>query len=118
MAKGRSAKEYGGIIIETANVTGWGALLPHLHATKADMVCVQEHMVLGHDMVKRRETLYRNGWRSIWAPALATEAGGISAGVAIVARKQLGLWAPEGEQPMVVNNRVCCALLSACGLCT
>jgi len=110
------ADEYGGITIETANVTGWGSLLPHLEATTADVVCVQEHKVLGHDIAKRRETLYRKGWRSIWAPALATEAGGISAGVAIVARRQMGLWTPEGEQPVVVNHRVCSAMLSASGL--
>ena len=60
--------------------------------------------------------MYRKGCKAIWVLALATEARGISAGVAIVARKQLGLWTPKGEQPVVVKNRVCWVLLSACGL--
>ena len=57
------------IIMETANVTGWGSLIPHLEATQADVVCIQEHKVLESDIPKCREALYRKGWRSIWAPA-------------------------------------------------
>ena len=36
IVKARKAEDYGGIVIETANVTGWGSLLPHLETTKAD----------------------------------------------------------------------------------
>ena len=45
------------IIMETAIVTGWGSLIPHPEATRADVICIQEHKVLESDIPKCRSPL-------------------------------------------------------------
>ncbi len=119
------------LTVERTNTTGWRALRRRLLSTGAHILLAQETGVSQSPMPAAAEWAKKRGWKSVWAPALTTEAGGTSAGVAIFARDHLGLRFPDvgshiwhpgravaaileapGHRPTVVAS---CYLVSGCG---
>ncbi|MFM7985151.1 MAG: hypothetical protein ACKPKO_38115, partial [Candidatus Fonsibacter sp.] len=86
------------------------ALLP---LVTTSLLCLQEHGVLDHRVAEVSGKLVKAGWKSVWLPARATEAGGRSAGVAILAKSFVDLGADDGVSKQVVPHRL---LATAVGL--
>ena len=61
----------------------------------ADVMCIQEHKILGTHMPYAKE----HGWRYVSASAVATAGGGMSAGVAVLARSHIPLGEIDGPLP-------------------
>ncbi len=104
-----------GLAIETANTTGWAALRARLEATEADVLLGQETWVTQSLLAEASTWALKRGWKSIWAPANATAAGGTSAGVAIFAREWLGLHFPDHGGHIWSPARAVAAVLEAPG---
>ncbi len=94
----------------TANTTSWGPLKTLLCRTDADIVLVQEHHLPPFHLAEASDWARRHQWHSIFLPAERTQAGGWSAGVAIIARPHAALSAPRIGSETVVPSRV----LAAC----
>jgi len=52
----------------------------------ADAVMVQEHHLQAHEIDAASVWCLTNGWKSVWSPAVLTDEGGTSSGVAILVR--------------------------------
>eukprot|EP00959_Pyramimonas_sp_CCMP1952_P285271 5964891-Pyramimonas_sp.AAC.1 len=68
--------------IQTLNCTSIGQLQRYLPHCRASVLCVQEHRTLVSKLPDVQKTILGMGWHGVWAPALPTEAGGSSSGVA------------------------------------
>ena len=75
--------------VETVNATGKGPVLARPTETDAEVVFAQETKVTREEVPDISAQLLKAGWKSMWAPALETEAGGKSAGAMICARRRL-----------------------------
>ena len=89
--------------VESANTTGWSALKYRLRTTKADVLLAQETLVKAKGLAEASQWAYRHGWKSIWAIAGEGASGKAAfGGVAIFARREIGLRLP------IVGSRVVC----------
>ncbi len=77
--------------VDTANPNAWGGAMRYLEMTAADAVLVQEVRRRGHQVQGAEREAERAGWKASIREAEATEANGITAGLAIAVRKHLGL---------------------------
>jgi exonuclease III len=90
--------------VVTANCTSWKSIKKFLEKNgpqinddgkqarcDADAVLVQEHHLRHKEIAGASVWALGHGWKSFWTPALPTEDGGTSAGVAILVRAEFGL---------------------------
>eukprot|EP00959_Pyramimonas_sp_CCMP1952_P150452 3148767-Pyramimonas_sp.AAC.1 len=70
--------------IQTLNCTPIGQLQRYPPHCRASVLCVQEHRILVSKLPDVQKTILGMGWHGVWAPALHTEAGGNSSGVAVL----------------------------------
>ncbi len=104
-----SHDEARGMDITSGNVTGWGTALQWLDTCTATVLCIQEHKQRELEDVAAASTQAINkGWKSLWAPAVTapTDQDGASAGVAVLARKHVGMKEPPGGHIVVIGHVV------------
>eukprot|EP00959_Pyramimonas_sp_CCMP1952_P470970 9497633-Pyramimonas_sp.AAC.1 len=93
----------------TVNASSWGRALEYAKASRAHVIFVQEHKLFRPKILEAKTKARKLGWNSFWAPALATEAGFASGGVAILFRSYLDVLQEYGKG-IVVPGRVLHAL--------
>ncbi len=103
------------LVMETVTPTGWTALKRRLTTTNAHVLMAQETWVTQSAMAAASSWARRNGWKSIWSPAITTDKGGTSAGVALFAREFMGLHFPEIGSHELVPARAVIGVLEAPG---
>ncbi len=106
-----------GMSITTANGTGWGTILDWVGHHRGHVICGQEHRVVEEDIEYERGRAAARGWKTMWAPAVAsgTEANQASAGVVVMVRSHVGMAEPPGGA-VVVPGRVCAAMVEVSGI--
>ncbi len=93
--------------VQTANVTGWSSAQAWLTRTDAHVVLLHEHhLVKGDKLCEASQWCTRNGWHPIFEPAAPGVGLGSSGGVAILARKFLGLHYPAAGSCIVPHRAV------------
>ena len=76
----------------TANCTSWSSAKDLILNPLAHVLAVQETKVVkGSDIDEASSWAIKRGWKSLWCPAVPTAKGGVSAGLAILARQELAL---------------------------
>ena len=82
--------------IDSFNGNSWTSAAALLASSSADYVALQETREVGAERTAGLEAAaFRKGWVAAIAQAVWTDAGGISAGVAILAKKGLGMATPR-----------------------
>ncbi len=99
-----------GLVAETVNSTGWGALQRRLQSTDAHVVCAQETWVLQGQLKAASDWARHRGWEAVWAPAKLGSGGGASGGVAVFARRGLGLRFPSVGSHILEDARAVAAV--------
>ncbi len=103
------------LVVDTVNGTSWGPLARYLLRTRADLLLYQEHH-LGPEQIPAASALaQRLGWNSIFLPAAKGEGDGWRGGVAVLARRCIGLSPPRVGMYEVVPARVMAVLVEAPG---
>ena len=92
-------------IISTYNGNSWKNLKSYLMSTSANIVCTQEHRLLGDLLADARLWARSNGWQSFWAPAARTTAGSTSGGVAVFVKAHVQAWLPQQVDPIFCAHR-------------
>jgi hypothetical protein len=101
----REPSEEFALAVETVNSTGWGPMQRRLAGTTAHVVLGQETWVLPSHLAQASSWCRRNGWESIFAPAVTGPGGGASGGVAVFARVGLGLRHPHVGSHILEEGR-------------
>ncbi len=101
--------------VVTANTSGWLPLRTFLLATDAHVVFGQEHRLAPDDIADASAWARRNGWKSVWAPAVQGPSGGSSAGTVVLARDCCGLRHPDVGDAVVVEGRAVGAMVEPPG---
>ena len=84
--------------IDTFNPNAWASAESYLSVTSADAALLQETREVSKDKCKKLERgAWARGWSATISLATRTVAGGSSAGVAVLARKGIGLTAGENN---------------------
>jgi len=112
--KRRKAKrKIAGTMLESINSTSWAALLERLKTSQADVIFAQETRTIASMVNERSAIAKKLGWKSLWAPAKATNEASpddersTSGGVAIFVRAHLGLSKlDENLSEVIVDARV------------
>ena len=83
--------------------------------SSADLVVGQETRKLEEENVEGEATLRGKGWKASLEPCCNTELDGLSAGVAVAARKHVGmcLSVSEDKLPKAFSNRCRLAFVNA-----
>ena len=87
-------REAGFWAFDTFNPNCGNKALDYLSATAADACFFQEMKCKAEDLDQQARTAAGQGWRLAGSPAIVTEKGGISSGVAVAVRGHLGLAHP------------------------
>ncbi len=95
----------------TANTTGWAPLQQLLRDTQANVVFAQEHRLLPSAIPAASAWARKQGWKTVWAPAVHGSGGGAAAGTVICARAFMGLRHPDRGDAVVVKGRVAAAVV-------
>ncbi len=103
------------LVVESVNTTGWTSLKRRLMTTSAHVVLAQETWVPQSSIAAASAWAKKRGWRSIWSPARVTNKGGVSGGVAILARDFMGLHYPAGGPHELRRSRAVAGTLEAPG---
>ena len=97
--------------VESVNGGSWAAARDRILAAGAEVqaFAVQEHRLSSAKLSDAYRWLAARGWMAVWAPAVATAAGGRSGGVAVIVRSYLGLASPswEGEVGNIDGHMIC-----------
>ena len=103
----------------TVNSSGIGPLKRFLLETTAHVVLAQATRVGSQDSMNETSAwCLRQGWKSLWSWAVSGPRGGMSAGTAIFARKELGLLELEGTTiESHCQGRFRAAMVQAPGYC-
>ena len=106
------------LILVTYNGNCWFRLKAYLRCTPANVVCIQEHKLLGDKLAEARIWAKHNGWAAFWAPAMPTPGGGLSGGVAVFVKQYIQCWVPKVD-PIFCAHRgigvvVNCGALGPC----
>ncbi len=112
---GQKAEQQFSLRLETANTTGWGALKKLLGQTEAHVVFAQETRVRARDVPLASSWALRNGWKSLWSPAVRGKRGGASAGVAVFAKEWIGMRAPPKGGHEIHGGRAVASVIDAPG---
>lgn len=94
----------------TAKCTGTASLKNFLTTTTASVVCAQETKVTAAAADQFKEWCARNGWKCVLSHAVRTDKGGLSAGIAVLARQALGLGVPEDGPAPSLGGRLAVAV--------
>ena len=102
------------------NVSAWasGKRLLQSAGFDADVVVVQEHHLAGDDDIAEASSwAWQAGYSSVWAPAIGTEAGGTSGGVAVLVRRPFSLLRTRSSTEQQFRHRLvsCIAELGPLG---
>ncbi len=97
--------------LATANTTGWRPLQAFLSVTDANVVFAQEHRLLGESIPMASAWARKNGWRSVWAPAIRGPGGGAAAGTVVLTKNFIGLRHPDRGKSVVVEGRAAAAVI-------
>jgi hypothetical protein len=103
------------LVIDSTNGTSWGPIRRYLLRTSADLALCQEHHLGPGDIPAAAAWALRHGWQPIIAPAQKGEGEGWRGGVAIFARRHLGISAPRVGAHELVPARAVAALVEAPG---
>ncbi len=103
------------LTMETVNTTGWGPLKRRLQRSQAKVLFAQETRVRAGDIGKASSWALRNGWKSMWAPAVRGKRGGASAGVAVFARDYVGIRPPPVGGHIISEGRALACVIDAPG---
>ncbi len=101
------------LVAETVHATSWGPLRKRLRATSAHVVFAQETKVAEGKRAEVSTWAINNGWKMIAAPAIGGRRGGVSAGVAIFARVELGIRFPPHGAHILEPGRAVAAIVEA-----
>ena len=102
------------LVLDTVNVTSWAAGQEYLTATPANLVCMQEHKLADMtDIDGAARWADTQGWTSIWSAAKITLKGGHSGGVAVFARRGIGI--RDGGIVTDEEHRLLSAIIEAPG---
>ncbi len=101
------------LIVETVNTTSWGPLRKRLRATRAQVVLAQETKIAECKRAEASTWAINNGWKMIAAPAVSGKRGGVSAGVAIFTRVELGVRFPPHGAHILEPGRAVAAVVEA-----
>ncbi len=74
------------LVLETVNANSWPGALARVWATKAAVMFVQETGLTREAEVEAQGQLAAAGWVGLFAPAVVTDDGGLSGGVAVLVR--------------------------------
>jgi exonuclease III len=76
----------------TVNGTAWSSVIDLVKRTHANVILLQEHKLACPDDINAAKSLADTlGWLSVWSPAARGKLGKNSSGVAILARRGIGL---------------------------
>ena len=101
--------------IDSVNPNGLTGLIGYLSNSSAHIVLGQESKVVdtGDKIAKAQLQAKKKGWNMALAPALETEAGGVSAGVAIAVNKCIGMTSNDISMvPDQFSTRIVCTHVS------
>ncbi len=101
--------------IVTINITSWGSCLDFIKSTEADVLLIQEHKLDKAQAEEATAWLRRQKWNSMISPAEPGPNGGMSAGVAILARPHIGLGLPLVGTEEIIPARMIAARIEAPG---
>ena len=102
--------------VATANCTCWASAKDLVVNPFAHVLALQETKLdRAADIDEASSWAIKRGWKSLWSPALRTAKGGVSAGLAILAREELALLEPDLPEGMERPGRVQAAVLQAPG---
>ncbi len=109
-------QDYFALTIETVNGTAWGSMYSYLlTATAAHIILCQEHHLGPADIPAASAAALRIGWQSIFVPAAPGCGEGWRGGVAIFARRFIGLSPPRIGEYEVVPARALAVMAEAPG---
>ena len=88
-----------GIRMAIYNGNSWGSMKHKLDSLGVDVICIQEHRLLSHQIPAASGWARQHRWKGIFHPARATSASSSSGGVAVLVREDLGvLMGPDISQ--------------------
>ena len=87
----------------TGNFTSHGPLVSYLKEASVEVIAVQEHRAVESRMAAVQSRVADAGYHGLWAPALDTEAGDSSGGVAVLAKSNIMVTAPPGRSDHVLE---------------
>ncbi len=109
-------QDYFSLAIETVNGTAWGSMYNYLMtATAAHIILCQEHHLGPADIPAASAAALRIGWQSIFVPATPGSGEGWRGGVAVFARRFVGLSPPRVGTYEVVPARALAVMAEAPG---
>ncbi len=114
-ARAPQDKSHYELIIDTINATAWGPLSRYMLVTKADLLLCQELHLGPSEVPAASSYALRNGWQPVILPAAPGQGGGWRGGVAIFARRVLGLTPPRVGPYEVIPARAAAAVIEAPG---
>ncbi len=103
------------LVIDTINATAWGPLSRYMLVTKADLLLCQELHLGPSEVPAASAYALRSGWQPVILPAAPGVGGGWRGGVAIFARKILGIAPPRVGPYEVIPARAVAAIIEAPG---
>ncbi len=103
------------LAIDTINATSWGPMSRYLLTTSAHVLLCQEHHLGPHDVPAAAAFAVRHGWQVIMLPAEPGDGEGWRAGVAIFARRFIGMSPPRVGGYQVLAARAVAAQLEVPG---
>ncbi len=103
------------LTVDTVNSTSWGPLSRYLLTTGAHVLLCQEHHLGPRDVLAAAAFALRHGWQVVMLPAELGEGEGWRAGVAIFARRFIGLGPPRNGSYEVIPARAIAAQIEAPG---
>ncbi len=103
------------LVIDTVNGTAWGPIARYLVRTTADLVLCQEHHLGPAEVAAAAALAQRIGWQPLFVPATPGEGDGWRGGVAIFARRGVGLSMPKVGHSELIPARAIAALVEAPG---
>ena len=101
--------------IASYNSSSWQSAKGYLQDTRADVVLLQESHVLAHAADETSAAARRLGWKLIQSVASPGKGTGSSGGVMILAKDWIGLSAPEGGGPVLIEGRAVAAVVECPG---
>ena len=101
--------------MESVNVDGLGPLKARLENSTSHVLVAQETKIKPRAVDEAVEWARRHGWKMLAEPGSVSEDGGVSGGVAICVRADLGLCDLAGAERRVWPGRVLAAQVEAPG---
>ncbi len=94
----RTHRDAGLYAFDSVNGNAWAGSLGYLETASADVAMIQETKKRRRDVDAAEREALRVGWRASAQAAITTEAGGVSGGVAVAARRWIGMSRTNGRE--------------------